>query len=526
MNEHDKSVARQVLLVYIGFMAVVFILLAATVISLAHLGSQNERLKELVGKQNVKSELMHQMRHVIRDRMVNVFTISNLRDPFDIEDEWEKYTRNAEDFLIARQALFDVGITPLEQKTIESQKDALSIGQQVMDAVIDLMRNGQYNAARQEISKARTANIRIDDELETLIRIAEQVNQEAVKQATQLYLSTRSQIFLLDLVATILCLAIIAFVVHQIRSQQEALTDALVALEASNENLEARVLGRTEDLMAARDAALSASKSKSRFLANMSHELRTPLNAIIGYSEMLIEDAEDLGYQESLEDLGRIQSAGKHLLDLISDVLDISKIEAGKMQVVPEMFSLRHLLQEVIDTMKPLMEQKRNVFELEYDERVTDMLADPTRVRQILFNLMSNAAKFTEGGKISLLIKQEVCNDTPWVICVVKDTGIGISREQQDKLFQAFVQADDSSTRKYGGTGLGLVISLRFCQLMGGNIAVESELGHGCQFTVSLPQYIEASEAQDELEGEDYDGQRLCLERKIAAYAKASSSKE
>jgi len=518
MNEHEKSVAHQVLLVFVGFMAVVFVLLAATVISLASLGSQNERLKQLVEQQNVKSELMHQMRHVIRDRMLNVFTMSNLNDPFGIEEEWEKYTANASKFLAAREALFQTGITSLEEKTIEAQRASLEEGQRVMDNVIILLREEKHEAARKEIFKARAANKRIDNELAELIRVAEKVNRNAVKQANDDYLYTRSQIFLLDLVAIILCLGIISFVVHRIRSQQEALTQAVSALEASNENLEARVLTRTEDLMTARDAALEASKAKSRFLANMSHELRTPLNAIIGYSEMLIEDAEDLGYQEQMEDLNKIQSAGRHLLDLIRDVLDITKIEAGKMQVIPEMFSLRNLLQEVVDTVHPLMEQRQNKFVLEYDEKISDVYADPIRVRQILFNLLSNATKFTEEGTVILSIQQAICKGKPWIICVVKDTGIGISREQQNKLFQAFVQVDDSSTRKYGGTGLGLVISLRFCQLMGGTIAVESELGHGCQFTVSLPQFMEEPQAQKEadvVDAEELDAQRQCLERKI-----------
>ncbi len=515
MNEHKKSVARQALLVFVGFMAVVFVLLAATVISLASLGNQNERLKQLVERQNVKSELMHEMRHVIRDRMLNVFTMSHLDDPFDIEAEWEKYSRNGSRFLESRAAFIALGITPLEEKSIETQRTALEEGQRIMDYVISLLRQEKYTNTSQEILKAQIANQRIDHALAELIRVAEQVNHAAVKQATEDYLATRNQIFLLDLLAIVLCLGIITFVIHRIRTQQEALTQAIAALESANEHLEARVLERTEDLMGTRDAALEASKAKSRFLANMSHELRTPLNAIIGYSEMLLEDAEDLGYHEQMDDLHKIQSAGRHLLDLIRDVLDITKIEAGKMQVIPEMFSLRELAQEVVDTVHPLIEQRKNQFLLDYDERITDMYADPIRVRQILFNLLSNATKFTEEGTVTLSIQQEIRKDKAWVICLVRDTGIGISHEQQNKLFQAFAQVDDSSTRRYGGTGLGLVISLRFCQLMGGTIAVESELGQGCQFTVSLPQFMEDLPALKEVKGsEEQDAQRYCLERK------------
>ncbi|GEM_PF-1276695 len=516
MKEHDKSVARQVIMVFTGFIAVVFILLTATTMSLTSLSNQNTSLKRLVEQQNVKSELIHKMRHVIRDRMVNVFTMTNLRDSFEIEDEWEKYTRNGSEFLAAREALTAVGLTPQEQQILDTQKPVLQRGQEVMDAMIELIRSEQYEQISQEIFVARAANMRIDEELAQLIQVAEAVNLKAAQQATENYLATRTQIFWLDVIAVILCFVIIFFVIARIRTQQEALTQTVAALEATNEHLEARVLERTEDLMYARDSALEASKAKSRFLANMSHELRTPLNAIIGYSEMLIEDAEDLGYREQLGDLTKIQSAGKHLLDLISDVLDISKIEAGKMQVIPEMFSLRTLLQEVIDTMQLLMEQKRNKFELFYDERIGDMYADPIRVRQILFNLLSNAAKFTEAGTVSLTIRQDLYNNKPWMICLVKDTGIGISQEQQAKLFQAFVQVDDSSTRKYGGTGLGLVISLRFCQLMGGNIAVESDFGQGCQFTVSLPLFMDESLVQIADDAvDDKDQQQACLGRKL-----------
>ncbi|MES2692966.1 MAG: Cache 3/Cache 2 fusion domain-containing protein, partial [Verrucomicrobiota bacterium] len=223
-----------------------------------------------------------------------------------------------------------------------------------------------------------------------------------------------------------------------------------------------------EDLLVAREAAEEASKTKSAFLANMSHELRTPMNAIIGYSEMLIEEAEDLGQDDFVPDLKKIHSAGKHLLGLINDVLDLSKIEAGKMTLYLEEFAVPGMISEVTSTIQTLVEKNSNQLVVECPANFGTMRADITKIRQTLFNLLSNAAKFTHNGKITLSVSIEPRGDVECVAFRVTDTGIGMTPHQLSKLFQAFVQADASTTRKYGGTGLGLAISRKFCQLMGG----------------------------------------------------------
>ena len=239
------------------------------------------------------------------------------------------------------------------------------------------------------------------------------------------------------------------------------------------------------EALAARDAAESANRTKSAFLANMSHELRTPMNAIIGYSEMLIEEAEDLKAEGFVPDLNKIRSAGRHLLSLINDILDLSKIEAGKTTLFLEEFEVAAMIRDVVFTIQPLVEKNGNTLAVSVSPECGRMHADLTKVRQTLFNLLSNAAKFTENGTVRLTVSRSPAAGR--VVFEVADSGIGMTEAQLGRLFQAFSQADDSTTKKYGGTGLGLVISRKFCQLMGGDISVRSTHGKGTTFRVDLP---------------------------------------
>lgn len=246
-----------------------------------------------------------------------------------------------------------------------------------------------------------------------------------------------------------------------------------------------RLAGR--QVCAARDAAEAASRAKSRFLSNMSHELRTPLNAIIGYSEMLIEDFDATPRRQMMEDLGKIRTAGKHLLGLINELLDMSKIEAGRMTVQAERVDVEGLVSEVCSMVQPLVAAKLNQLRLESSPDAGRMHTDGMRLRQCLFNLLSNAAKFTQKGTITLTVHREQGQDDGRLVFEVADTGIGITPAQMERIFEPFAQGDAATTRRFGGTGLGLALTRQLAQMLGGSLRVRSEPGKGSTFTLDLP---------------------------------------
>ena len=280
---------------------------------------------------------------------------------------------------------------------------------------------------------------------------------------------------------------------RSLRAEVSIRKEAEAALEAHGARLEDEVAQRTKELNDAREAAESANRAKSVFLANMSHELRTPLNAVIGYSEMMAEDLEDEGKSEYVDDLMKIKASGEHLLALINDILDLSKIEAGRAELHIEEFDVGEMLNGVAETVKPLGAKNSNQLVPDYGPDLGLMRADLTKVRQTLFNLLSNAMKFTHEGIVTLAAHRVMEDGNEVLKFSVTDTGIGIAPEKVSKVFDEFTQADKSTTRNYGGTGLGLSITRHFCRMMQGDVTLSSKLGEGSVFTVVLPAEVMAS---------------------------------
>ena len=265
-----------------------------------------------------------------------------------------------------------------------------------------------------------------------------------------------------------------------------------------NQVISQRIQEATLELALSEAAADAANQAKSAFLANMSHELRTPMNAILGYSEMLIEESEDLGQEDFIPDLQKINQAGNHLLSLINDVLDLSKIESGKMEAFAETFDIGALVDQVSSTAQPLMTKNNNRFTIERSGNLGKAFQDLTKLHQSLLNLLSNAAKFTHEGSITLRAERQSQAGGGWLIFSVNDTGIGIPADKLGHVFDEFSQADSSTTRDYGGTGLGLAISRRFCQMLGGNLTVTSQPRVGSTFTIRLPAVLPGAKTPQE----------------------------
>ncbi len=335
-------------------------------------------------------------------------------------------------------------------------------------------------AISQPITELATAATKLARERDFTVR----VNQRASGEIGLLITSFNSMLETIQQ-----CTAEVESARETAEEARESIHQINLKLEEANFTLEQRVAGRTRELAKATKTAEEANKSKSSFLAKMSHELRTPLNAIIGYSEMMLEEANDDGNTTRGEDLNKVLSAARHLLGLINDVLDISKIEAGKMELYIESFEIHRLVADVATTITPLVQKKGNTLYVDCPPEIGVMQADATKIRQMLLNLLSNASKFTEKGGITLAVERDPNGQI--IHLKVSDTGIGMTPEQMGRLFQVFSQADASTTSKFGGTGLGLVISRQFARMMGGDITVDSTAAVGTTFTITLPLQVQ-----------------------------------
>lgn len=450
------------LIILLGFSLILVIMAVLAAIWLTNITTNKSHITEIVQDQK-KSEFIFDMREAANQRALSLYRMSILEDPFDQDDEYLKFRKQGENFIKARLALVAAGEAYTEQIAWAAAKPLIQQGTQNQIAVTERITDGDIEVAHDLMANHVIPNQNLV--LSHLTRMLDlqkrNVSNELSainKQNDRAYL----QVSLLGGMAIIIGTVIAFFVIRTSTKSEEKL------IHAQQESHE-------------------ANQHKSIFLANMSHELRTPLNAIIGYSEMLQEEAADLGEVTFVSDLNKINSSGQHLLSLINDILDVSKIEAGKMEIYPEDFSLPTLIEEVSCTIQPLLTENGNVLQINPIDFEAAMHTDLTKLRQILLNLLSNANKFTFRGKINIELSTSTVQNKSWVNISVQDSGIGMNSEQIEKLFAPFTQADASTTRNYGGTGLGLTISKHFCELMGGNISVTSHPETGSTFTISIP---------------------------------------
>jgi signal transduction histidine kinase len=479
-----------------AFLAIAALLIIVGAVGLEALSKVNRRTEELIKLQR-KIEAYRQVQHDTTSQLYSVATALLLGD----EQTLSSTLRQLNQFGYDVDRLEFVAKDEVE--LIEQFRRDYNRFIEVVTNVVELIRTGQAAQAREmQLRESTPLADRLERLTNQLVNKAEADVVAGIEASTDAYETARWIVVGFALGSIVLALglgyAISWSLLGPVKEIEKRLDEVAagqfaqrvhvvnrdeLGVLASNVNRMCEELGRLYQQLEL------ASKNKSQFLANMSHELRTPLNAIIGVSEMLREDAEAL--KQDTEPLDRVLGAGRHLLALINDILDLSKIEAGRMELHLETFPLVPVIEDVAKTIEPLAAKNENRVAVSCNGAIGKLHADQMRLRQALLNLMSNANKFTKAGTITIDARDNKESGRDWITVAVADTGVGMTPEQMGRLFQEFSQATSSTASKYGGTGLGLVISKRFCQMMGGDITVESEPGRGSTFTIRLPRTVE-----------------------------------
>jgi signal transduction histidine kinase len=451
-------------------------------------GSIQGRLETLVDEHMKKIRLSVEMRSHARQRTHSIQRMILIDDPFERDEEFLRFNHYGGNFVKARIAFLASRLSEKERAVLEEQGKLSGQAVPLQNEIVDLVAQDRIAEAKvllmEQAVPIQDKVIEKLDELHTLQETATTLNLNEFDKNIAM---TNAKIAVFSGIAGIIGLIVASLVIRRFNKEAQLRNQQVIDIDNSRQALEKS----SKALMQAKEQAEQANKGKSYFLANMSHELRTPLNAIIGYSEILAEDLDRTTQYQQINDSQKIFSSAKHLLTLIDEILDLSKIEAGRMQAEPVKFDLNSLVTEVKDTIEPLILNNSNTLKCEYSEsKLGFLFSDPVKIKQILYNLLSNAAKFTRNGVVTLYIDTQILAGSEWIVFKVSDTGIGLPKEKLDQLFQPFVQADISTTREFGGTGLGLTITRHYCQMLGGRIEASSRNEHGSIFTVLLPKKI------------------------------------
>lgn len=451
-------------------------------------GTVQGRLESLVDENMQKIRLSVEMRNFARQRTHSIQRMILLDDPFERDEEFLRFNSYGAKFVHARKAFLASELSDEERAVLSAQGKLTGSAVPIQNEIVDLVAQDRIEEAKILLmERAVPIQDKVIEKLEELHKLQETAAALTINEFDHNNAKVNIWIAALSGVAGIIGLFVATLVIRRFNKEATLRQQQLVDIENSKLALEQS----SKELIHAKEEAEQANKGKSYFLANMSHELRTPLNAIIGYGEMLEEDLGETAESEQTQDCHKILSSAKHLLRLINEILDLSKIEAGRMEIEPVRFDLAPLVSEVTSTIEPLATKNNNQLKCEYNAgKLKVLYSDPVKIKQVLLNLMSNAAKFTHDGVVSLTIETQVENAQEWVTFHVSDTGIGLSKDKLVLLFKPFVQADVSTTREYGGTGLGLTITKHYCEMLGGRIEVSSRLGGGSTFSVTLPRTV------------------------------------
>jgi len=481
--------------IILGASTILLLMFILIVSGISLIKDSHQRVDVIIKGYYVKIAHLSVLRDTARERAISLHRVFLLSDEFERDEEIQRFYSLAGDFILAREYLENIPMDVEEREAYDEVLSRVKIGGQLQLDTVEMVLAGNLDEAQPLLmDKVVPAQDAVMDKISAMLQLLGTRVDAAALDVSNFY---RNAVMLMSIIGGLIFLLsgyIVYYVVSKISrieaessDRAEQLADTNKELVSLTENLEELVASRTRELADARDIAVSANQAKSTFLANMSHELRTPMNAILGYSEMLIEEAEDVGQDDFVPDLKKINQAGNHLLSLINDVLDLAKIESGKMEAFAEDFDVGALIDQVVGTVQPLMSKNNNQLKIERGEQLGHAHQDHTKMRQALLNMLSNAAKFTHEGTITLRAERKSQADGEWLTFAVNDTGIGIPADKLDHVFEEFSQADSSTTRDYGGTGLGLPISRRFCQMLGGDLTVRSGVGKGSTFTMLVP---------------------------------------